>query len=85
MVSELSVFVVAECLECLRNLGTAKHHCQEVREHKCERLKHILKLLWGRGRDRVICLSILIFEGKGCELLFLYHCKFMKEINLLAC
>ena len=41
-VSELSVFVVAECL---RNLGTAKHHCQEVREDKYEHLKHTLKLL----------------------------------------
>ena len=37
MVSKLSVFVVAEFL---RNLGTAKHHCQEVREHKYEHLKH---------------------------------------------
>ena len=53
--SELSVFVVAECL---RNLGTAKHHCQEVRENKYEHLKHTLKLLSGRSRGRV----------KGCEL-----------------
>ena len=65
MVPELSIFVVAECL---RNLGTAKHHCQEVREHRYEHLKHTLKLLWGRGRDRVICRSILSFESKGCVL-----------------
>ena len=65
MVPELSIFIVAECL---RNLGTAKHHCQEVREHRYEHLKHTLKLLWGRGRDRVICRSFLSFESKGCEL-----------------
>ena len=72
MVPELSVFVVAECLT---NLGTPKHYCQEVREHRYEHLKHTLKLLWGGGRDRVICSSILVSGARDVNFNIMYHCK----------